>query len=516
MKQIASYTLSAKRTNENGLALDGKTVERALEDWLSEKGRPGGDDASILLPGNRRATVEREHWESSEGWVSSVSLIEPLLDGAATLRTSVSIGEGPLEVAVSLRMAVASKTMAPLLFEPKCPRFIQVLLQPPSPWQFNGLPLAAAPLNLTGQESGSRLSSLLWEQSRPIPVVVISDDDGVLLHPGIDEDLARDLAGLAIVATVDPEAAWQLTNERGREWSCFGGAIRLFWPGLTLSSNPLSNPLWTATRLLQESEGSASAAQRIRAQLRRLVFEQSALAVPEAQQIREVRSRASSEEIERFRSVVLDGRDNEELARLYSEEAERLTREVKSQHREITDLRERVKDLQDANKNLLQAHMWRDSSPDDVGPDTEIPPQSVEEAVNRAREELHEDLVFGSEVSTSVAGLTPDAGPPEKILSYLRSLAEMTRAKRAGTLGMNALQWLKERGVTASGESDTDLRSPTSRRARTWDNANGSKREFNYHLKPNDGTSPDRCVRIYFDHDVEKGVTVIGWVGRHL
>src|SRR5690606_29599134 len=198
--------------------------------------------------------------------------------------------------------------------EAKCPRFIQVLLQPPSPWKFNGLPLAAAPLRLSGHDNGARLASLLWEPSRPIPVIAISDDDGLLLHPGIDEDLARDLAGLAIVTTIDADAAWQLTSERGRQWSCFGGAVRLYWPGLTSSSNPFSNPLWTTPRLLLEAESSAFAAQRLRGQLRRLVFEQSALAVPEAQLIHDVRTKASEEDFERLLSVARAGSDFEELA----------------------------------------------------------------------------------------------------------------------------------------------------------------------------------------------------------
>jgi hypothetical protein len=48
-----------------------------------------------------------------------------------------------------------------------------------------------------------------------------------------------------------------------------------------------------------------------------------------------------------------------------------------------------------------------------------------------------------------------------------------------------------------------------------WSDGQG-KREFRLHLKPTDGTSPDRCVRFYFEFDEERQITIVGWVGRHL
>jgi hypothetical protein len=52
-------------------------------------------------------------------------------------------------------------------------------------------------------------------------------------------------------------------------------------------------------------------------------------------------------------------------------------------------------------------------------------------------------------------------------------------------------------------------------RARTWDDGTGRRRQFELHLKPAEGTSPDRCVRIYFEYDDASGRSIIAWVGRH-
>jgi hypothetical protein len=114
-----------------------------------------------------------------------------------------------------------------------------------------------------------------------------------------------------------------------------------------------------------------------------------------------------------------------------------------------------------------------------------------------------------------VKSIRPDAGPPDKVLTYLEQLAALSCALRAGPLRRTVVRWLTERGVHASSESDSIKRSPAEKRKRTWADAGGDRRFFDLHLKPSDCTSVDRCVRIYFawDGDLEK--VVVGWVGRH-
>ena len=90
----------------------------------------------------------------------------------------------------------------------------------------------------------------------------------------------------------------------------------------------------------------------------------------------------------------------------------------------------------------------------------------------------------------------------------------MTRQRVSGTLGRNPADWFLERGIKASTESDTIRRSQVEMQRRTWHDGSG-RRKFEMHLKPNEGTSPDRCVRIYFDFDAGIGRTVVGWIGRH-
>jgi hypothetical protein len=76
------------------------------------------------------------------------------------------------------------------------------------------------------------------------------------------------------------------------------------------------------------------------------------------------------------------------------------------------------------------------------------------------------------------------------------------------------IEWFAGNGISASYESETVVNNKAERQRRTWNDGKG-KRMFSAHLKPNDGTSPDRCIRIYFEYDEDEGKVIIGWVGRH-
>ena len=147
-------------------------------------------------------------------------------------------------------------------------------------------------------------------------------------------------------------------------------------------------------------------------------------------------------------------------------------------------------------RNLTLALRYS-AADDEVAPDEDSPPTSVYEAVEAAKSQCGDLLEFGSDVVDGVSGLRDDAGPPDKIFRYLEQLAKMTRLRKAGELGTDPVRWLAAQGVDASGEGETVRNSPAQMARRRW-NDGKTRREFTQHLKPNESTSPDLCVRIYF------------------
>ena len=151
----------------------------------------------------------------------------------------------------------------------------------------------------------------------------------------------------------------------------------------------------------------------------------------------------------------------------------------------------------------------------DIAPSPEPKIETIADAIELACSQFSEELEFGTDVLNGSKSLDSRAGPPDKVFTYLQALAEMTRCRRSEGLGKDMIAWLKGNGISASGESDTVLNSPAEMRARTWGDGYGKKRTYEKHLKPTNQTSPDRCVRIYFDYDEALGKTTVGWIGRH-
>ncbi len=113
------------------------------------------------------------------------------------------------------------------------------------------------------------------------------------------------------------------------------------------------------------------------------------------------------------------------------------------------------------------------------------------------------------------AALDPEREPPEKVLIWLgtRNLANLAGQLSSGnSLGSTQIQWLKDKGIDCSIESDTVQKSSAEMKKRTWHDGE-RPRPFTKHMKPAEATRPDRCVRIYFDQEDDK--TIVGWVGRH-
>lgn len=329
-----------------------------------------------------------------------------------------------------------------------------------------------------------------------------------MLHPGVIEALATDLAGLAVVAQLDSDASWRVTARKGKQWSCYGGAIRLYWPGVGNGSAPLHHPLWTAQRLLYGVADTESAAGRIRSQIRRRILGQSAFGVAPSALFATIRRAARDEELAALHGRIQEDDDYRAIAEEYFAKIVELNESLESRDQEVEQLRAQVASLQVALR-------WRDETQETVEPVDEAPPATVEEAVLTAMERYGETPVFGADVNTGIAALTPDAGPPDKILTYLGALSEMAHARRRGPLGTSSVKWFEDRGVIASGESYTIRNSADEMRARAWDDGTGRRRPFDMHLKPAEGTSPDRYVRIYFDYDEASGRSIVAWVGRH-
>jgi hypothetical protein len=500
-------------------------VESHVEEWLRSKGTWSKEEAPsvLVLDDGRRATVVREAVACGSGRTSRWRLEEPHTSGIFRTTLDAALHGGCVHFACSLDLGTPDTFVAPVSYDVFCPGVVHRLLEQSLDWMSGTVPARYMPLRFR-EGDGGRLVEFIWNPRRTLPVVLVSEFQTAMLIPALDRRIARDLAGLADVASLTEEASWELTHAKGPEWSCFNGAIRLYWPfeGAGAGADaPRSHPLWTVTRMMYGGRDTVAAADWIRGLLRRMVLELSTFTVRLPGAFKAIRSAHREELMQERLEAASEASDYQQLLEVSQEEVAVL-------RQEMDELESRVEELEAENRQLQAAKMalshaieqLRESTEevavgDGAKPEPDASPATVAEAVAIARRRHAATLVFGNDVDRGVEGLVASAGPPDRILHYLDELAALTDARRAGPLGGSQVEWLRKRNCEASGESVTVLQNRNEMRKRTWDDGSGQKQRFELHLKPCEAVSPDRCVRIYFLWDDTLGRSIVGWVGRH-
>ena len=490
-------------------------VEARVRQWIRNPSRATDEQ---LEPNNGRVTTSVGHQlevsaagGGGQGWTCSWTFPSDTNDD---LLWRLQLGVGPAPdgaeptTVFSLRTALARRNdrrLAPAQYEFRSPAIIRTLLRDYT--MTDGTVQVLPAPRLCGPGDVPQLIELLLHADRQLPVLLITLRNG---RPRTDPaELSRQLAGLAhVVVLTSPVAARLLSDQLGSDLSVWSGAIRLYWPGLALDDDPGRHRYWTAQRVDTVPDFVALQRNWLGGLAAAVVADHPAAVALRAERRRRVAEDHLPAWVEQY---VAD--TDAELDATRSEIVDLQSALTESQRAEV-DLRSELEDVR-RQFHLVYAssEIDGDMDPGEVEP-LDIPPAlDVADAFRLAVDRAGDHVFYLESAHDSVADFTSYANPDRlyEALALVNEAAELWAADQL-TSGFGA--YFHSHGWEYGQKNPAAVSKPTKHHyQRQW---NGATVTMKPHLKVDQATSPDQCLRIYWYTDEATKTLVIGHVGRHL
>lgn len=295
MQNLSAYLMEVPSLSEEDGGALYKCIESVVDDWLTKKGMSDPVATTSTFVSKTRGqfgTVKQVYYSNDQGSLREVFLEEPTGDGT-TFQTVLRVVRSALRVAVYITLAArnAHSMIRPGFLVPRCPEIVHRIRELRDDWHLDDTKLGSdGVIDLSDDVDAIALSASVFSPRRRMPIVVVSMFDGEEYWPGLAKQLARDLNALATVYRLTEDASWGLTDEVGKKYSCYGGAVRLYWPAIQENGEArVTGRVWTADRL-DFMDGNEKGMDRLRNELRMLVMSAAALGVEPPFEIGEIRT----------------------------------------------------------------------------------------------------------------------------------------------------------------------------------------------------------------------------------
>ncbi|MBI3370663.1 MAG: hypothetical protein HY017_02750 [Betaproteobacteria bacterium] len=238
--QIRICPRSGEKTSDVVNSITDKVVNWVMERYSKEGIFPAIDfDAQVRepKPGHRIVACADVVDGHAVIWLDWGYPHEPDTSLLWQTQVLVAVSGDEIEVSIFVRITSAEFMVKPLDYSLGRPRIVPVLLGS-FHCRAGGRPLTATPTGLETSEVKSFARDVLLSTERTLPVVIVSPNtwtNKTYVDVGKMQDT---LAGLAIVVELKTKwAAFELTDALGRMYSCYNGAVRIYWPGFKLGND---------------------------------------------------------------------------------------------------------------------------------------------------------------------------------------------------------------------------------------------------------------------------------------
>jgi len=429
-------------------------------------------------------------------------------------QVTIAVSGNHVEVAILVRITSVEFSVKPLEYDLGRPRVIPALFEQfkcvAGPYQ-----LQAAPTELDTREVAPFVERCLLNRDRRLPVVMVSPEvwtDKFLIDAKV---LQSTLAGLAIVVVLKTKwAAFELTDAVGRLFSCYGGAVRVYWPGFRPDE---SDSLRHQVFLPASIRANLARGRSLDRYIFRMLSALSAFRFTQGEITTQARTAVEKDRRAQFDALLEkskqgDSAADKELLEFALEENVRLEREIAISKQRVSDLEREVETYQ---VNLATAYQYGPAAEPDQSKELQTEEvNSVSDALEQTAQR-HADVIEVYETASKSAR-SSDFARPEDILRALLAIADLGKEYFASKGKTSMGPWeafFEKRGFKyASTESQNTL------------NMYGDDRKFTHagrrvqmlkHLTIGKGDTKN-CVHIYFEPNEKLKRIEIGYCGRHL
>lgn len=350
MQKVAAYLLERRIDRNDPAELRNVTAKcfEVTQRWLQIDKFVPNPDASAGTYRTKFGATGNYSWETAElpdsVW-KHLRLVETEGNGTSYV-TAISITQTNARVAVfvTIEAGLIFSAIKPVRVEARCPRVIRYLLELPGDW-FHGSSQIFPLQKVYGIEAGEELAETILEKGRSVPIVVVSDNGGKFVFPDLPNRLALDLLAVANVYIIDDPASWGLTYSLGKRYSCYWGAVRVYWPNFTIQDDPFDHPRWTADALASFSQDVNATSTQFTSQLRRIFFQASAFSVLKPTEIDDIKSQSRAVQHEALMAKAKDNVDFEAVVDLLVKDKAILESQLQECKQQIYELNERIQFL---------------------------------------------------------------------------------------------------------------------------------------------------------------------------
>lgn len=494
------------------MSVESASPTRLSQEWVARGAGTTPEEVQEASGGTLRTATGHElefalEPEAADGWTCSWRRTDDH-DPGLIWRLLLACGHAPgdtevvrASLRVRLERAADDFKLVPPGHEFRAPAIVRTLLREHS--MFDADVRVEPRFRERRASEVPELVRLLRDPRRRLPVFVVSRSPDAE-HTVDAGELARQVAGLAHVEVLSTHlAAMALVDILGRELSVWGGAVRLYWPGFSTDDNPRRHRLWVRARLLRERDFVGTSL--------RFLGSLGSVTVPEHPIVAAARLQRRNRAVQTggLPDWVVEYIDSlESDAKDAKDQSAELRRDLEESQAARADLESQLEDTRRAFKTFNE-HQNLEA----VEEQLDLDELDVASAYKLAHTEAPDYVVYLPEVEESIQEFSSYQSP-RRLYEALTAVADAASAWRNGGLGSGFGDFFSSRGYEYSSNNPAANARKTKRHYQR--RVDGVVVTMEPHLKVDQSTSPDQCLRVYWYRDESSQKLFVGHVGRHL